>query len=130
MRLEIYEICNSFKTFSELLRWAINKENVQLFFLNVFCNVPLNEKNIDDIYITKEVSVLFETLLKTEFLFDTNVSSYITEIASHFYQLIAATLCETEFSEVTEKKLALIELINSKQYQSVLDAMGNDLKLK
>lgn len=130
MRYEVFEAYNSLKTFSELLRWAINKENVQSFFLNVFCDISFDEKNIDAIYVRKESSVLFEKLLKSEFLFDTNVSSYIKEIAHCFYQLIAISLYETDFSKVSEKILSLIELMNSKRYQSVLDEMGNDLKLK
>ena len=130
MRHEIFEIYNSCKTFSEMLRWAINKENVQLFFLNVFCNVSLDEKNIDIIYVRKESSVLFEKLCKSEFLFDTNVSSYIKQMALCFHQLITASLHTTEFSEVNEKVQEFIDLMSSAQYQSVLDKMGNDLKLK
>ena len=130
MRHEVFEIYNSCKTFSEMLRWAINRENVQLFFLDVFCNAPLDEKNIDTVYVKKESVILFDKLRKSEFLFNPSVSSYINEIAICLYQLIAASLYETETSKISEKIYKFIELMNTSQYQSVLDEMGNDLKLK
>ena len=70
------------------------------------------------LYVRKVSSILFEKLRKSEFLFGTSISSYIKEIALCFNQLI------------NEKIHAFIDLMNSDQYQSILDETGNDLKLK
>ena len=129
-RYEIFEIYNSCKVFADMLRWAINRENVQLFFMNVFCNISLDDKNIDTLYLKKESAILFEKLRMSQFLFDASVSSYIKDIATCFYQLITSSLYEAEYGKVSEKIQAFIVLMDTKQYQAVLDEMGNDLKLK
>lgn len=130
MRHEVFDIYNLCKVFSEILRWAVSEENVQAFFLNVFCNEPLDKKNINKAYVGKEVATIFEKLRRTQFLFGTNVSSYIKRIDICFYELMSISLYAPDEKKLNEKIHEFIELMDTNQYQAVLDEMGNDLKLK
>lgn len=128
-RYEIFEIYNSCKIFADMIRWEDNCQNVQLIFMNVFCNASFDGKNIDLLYVTKECAILSDKLRMSQFLFDASVSSYMKNIANCLYLLITASLYESECI-VRGKVDAFNALMDTKKYQAVLDEMENDLILK
>lgn len=130
-RHEVFDIYNSCKVFSELLQFAQNKKDVQAIFLLTFCNIPIGEE-IDNpsFFLRKEFIIILEKLRKAQFLFHDDVSKYIKTMAKLLLHVVNVSVEKTESNEINGAIEEFTKIMNTKTYQTVLETMGNDLKLK
>ena len=129
-RHEIFDLYNSCKVFSDLLKLAKNSTDVQVMFLAIFSDIPMGEKVDDSFFIRKEYIVVLEKLKRSQFLFDVSIVPYVREIVNALMDVVNESLQRSDSSRLNEKIQSYIEIMNSKEYQIVLNKMGKDLVLK
>lgn len=130
-RYEIYDIVCRCENFAELLKIATTREDIQMLFLLIFCNIPMGEKVNDSFFIRMHYISIIDKMRQSGFLFkDQKIEEYLKNLTGALVQVVGAGLNISEKNMPNDKILQLMNLVNKEQYKMVLEAMEKELTLK
>lgn len=130
-RYEIYDVVCHCENFAELLKIATTREDIQMLFLLIFCNIPMGEKVNDSFFIRMHYISIIDKMRQSGFLFkDQKIEEYLKNLTGALVQVVGAGLNISEKNMPNDKILQLMNLVNKEQYKMVLEAMEKELTLK
>lgn len=130
-RYEIYDVVCHCKNFAELLKIATTREDIQMLFLLIFCNIPMGEKVNDSFFIRMHYISIIDKMRQSGFLFkDQKIEEYLKNLTGALVRVVGAGLNISEKNMPNDKILQLMNLVNKEQYKMVLEAMEKELTLK
>lgn len=130
-RYEIYDVVCHCENFAELLKIATTREDIQMLFLLIFCNIPMGEKVNDSFFIRMHYISIIDKMRQSGFLFkDQKIEEYLKNLTGALVRVVGAGLNISEKNMPNDKILQLMNLVNKEQYKMVLEAMEKELTLK
>lgn len=146
-RYKIFKLYDSCKMFSELLMSlkstkGLNKNDIQVLFLAVFCDIPMGEKINNSRFLRTQYITIIKQLKQSQFLFSRKIEEHLMKTADCLKNLIN-TICLPEREEKISSKEQLrraaqlesvaqtfISLLQDNRSDAIVKKMKNTLTLK
>lgn len=130
-RYEIYDIVCRCENFAGILKMATTREDMQMFFLLIFCSIPMGERLNDTFFIRMQYISIIDKMGRSRFLFkDQNIEKHLEKLTGALIRVVGASLNISEKNMPYDKILELVNLVNEERHKMLLEVMEKELTLK
>ena len=133
-RHDVFDMLACCKTFADMIKSAKCKTDVRQFFLMSFCKYSENDRVEDMDFITSKYVVVLDVLRKSQFILNSDVTSYIQSLTKLLLVIVRESVIKTDNDTMNDEMQSAIHsymgLMAEDIYQGVLNTMAIELTLK